>query len=184
MMTATEGLWALISRRSSKPDPSGSIRSQRTRSGSAFCNAARPSTSVAAVWARQPSSSKTMLRKSRSDASSSTINRSISGIDYLAFEQRQQIDEPLLVEIFVRHLSEQPFNAGPIAPCNDRRGMQPHCAQTSNQRDGCGIAREVGREEGQTDGRPAESRPHVKQAPSRAILRANCLDDPCSPRFG
>ena len=77
MMTATEGFCPLISRSSSSPEPSGSIRSQRTRSGSSFCRHARPSASVAAVSTRQSSSSKTMLRKSRSDASSSTIRRSM-----------------------------------------------------------------------------------------------------------
>src|ERR1041385_7628607 len=58
------------------PEPSGSMRSQRTTSGSFFCTAARASAREAAVSTRHPSASNTMERKSRRDASSSTMRRS------------------------------------------------------------------------------------------------------------
>src|SRR4051812_40218077 len=57
------------------PEPSGSMRSQRMRSGSCLASAIRDSASEPAVSTRHPSSSKTMERKSRRDASSSTISR-------------------------------------------------------------------------------------------------------------
>src|SRR5438105_1169066 len=75
MMTAMDGFCALASRSRSSPDPSGSIRSHKTRSGSLFWIAARASASVAAISTAHPSSSKTMVRKSRMEVSSSTMRR-------------------------------------------------------------------------------------------------------------
>ena len=68
MTTAIEAFCALTSRSRSMPEPSGSMRSQRMRSGSLFWIAARASPSEPAVSTRHPSSSNTMVRKSRRES--------------------------------------------------------------------------------------------------------------------
>src|SRR3954449_13335045 len=69
------------------PEPSGSMRSQRTTSGSFFWTATRPSASEAADSTLHPSSSNTMVSMSRRDASSSTMRRSTARLYFAAATQ-------------------------------------------------------------------------------------------------
>src|ERR1051325_7185456 len=80
MTNAIDGLAAFTSRMRSMPEPSGSIRSHSTTSGSLLWIAARPSASDAADSTCHRSSSNTMVRKSRREASSSMMSRFTAAI--------------------------------------------------------------------------------------------------------
>src|SRR5438093_6317020 len=128
-----------------------------------------------------------MVRKSRSDTSSSTISRSNGSLlgDYtgpsrLTFQERQEVAEAPLIEIFAGHFVEETLQPGAVAPRDQRGRRDAPLAQGADEGDGGRAADQPLRECQPAGDRLAavnRRRRRIEEAAPRPVLGPHRLHD-------